>query len=76
MVGSGSASLLQGAGCSRVMDRKVSLNATDKLEMCSSFPGKISSLDLKGDLLVSCGLTQRMGRIYCESVIKVGSSNS
>ncbi|KAG0613820.1 hypothetical protein M758_6G131500 [Ceratodon purpureus] len=34
-------------------------------------PGKVSSLDLKGDLLVSCGLTQRMGRIYCESVIKV-----
>lgn len=38
------------------------------------FPGKVSSLDLKGDLLVSCGLTQRMGRIYCESVIKVGPS--
>nr|XP_024386798.1 PAN2-PAN3 deadenylation complex catalytic subunit Pan2-like isoform X3 [Physcomitrium patens] len=34
-------------------------------------PGKVSSLDLKGDLLVSCGLTRRMGRIYCEAVIKV-----
>jgi len=71
VMGSGLASLLQGARCSRIMDCKVYLNATDKLEMCSSFPGKVSSLDLKGDLLVSCGLTQRMGRIYCESVMKV-----
>lgn len=37
--------------------------------------GKVSSLDLKGDLLVSCGLTQRMGRIYCDSVIKVWFSD-
>jgi WD40 repeat protein len=34
-------------------------------------PGKISSLDLKGDLLVSCGLAPRRGRVYCDSVIKV-----
>lgn len=39
--------------------------------VCLPFPGKVSSLDLKGDLLVSCGLTMRMGRVYCEPFIKV-----
>eukprot|EP00271_Cylindrocystis_brebissonii_P019200 TRINITY_DN5748_c0_g1_i5.p1 TRINITY_DN5748_c0_g1~~TRINITY_DN5748_c0_g1_i5.p1 ORF type:complete len:602 (-),score=103.63 TRINITY_DN5748_c0_g1_i5:18-1823(-) len=33
--------------------------------------GRVTALDLKGDLLVSCGLSQRLGQLFCDPLAKV-----
>ncbi|GBG65163.1 hypothetical protein CBR_g49959 [Chara braunii] len=34
-------------------------------------PGSIRSLDMKGDLVVTCGLVHRLGQVFCDPVVKV-----